>query len=277
MQTKKIIFDGCETNYSIRDDGVVWNDVRDCEVTGTYERNEYHSVQLSINGKRKTFMTHRLVAEYFVPNPNPKLYTIVGLKDGNPQNRNASNLQWEMAVRQTKIARKDAKNKEITFEKKEISEFEWKDIEKLKGFKACREGYILSPKNKIVDSTRRNGYLRFCAHGHFYSVHRIIYETYIGPIEKGMDIDHIDGNRSNNNIANLRLVSHSENMKNAYRNIHNKATPVLQIDAETGEIVMEYTSQAEAARSIGSSPDKMYSAVKNKKELCGYFWEKKNF
>ena len=37
---------------------------------------------------------HRLVAEYFVKNPNPNVYTEVNHKDENKQNNNDYNLEW---------------------------------------------------------------------------------------------------------------------------------------------------------------------------------------
>lgn len=49
-------------------------------------------------------------------------------------------------------------------------------------------------------------------------LHRIIWETFNGEIPRGMEIDHIDCNKQNNALSNLRLVTHSENMKLAYAN-----------------------------------------------------------
>ena len=43
-------------------------------------------------------------------------------------------------------------------------------------------------------------------------VHRVVYETHVGKIPKGFEIDHIDGNKHNNDITNLRVVTRSENM-----------------------------------------------------------------
>lgn len=45
-------------------------------------------------------------------------------------------------------------------------------------------------------------------------LHRVVYELAHGPIPAGLQIDHIDGNRSNNFLANLRLVTHQENQWN---------------------------------------------------------------
>jgi len=44
------------------------------------------------NGKIKNIYTHRLVAEYFVPNPLDK--KTVNHKDANPQNNHYTNLEW---------------------------------------------------------------------------------------------------------------------------------------------------------------------------------------
>lgn len=54
--------------------------------------NGYLELQASIEGKRRIFMIHRLVAQYFIPNPNnlPE----VNHKDENPQNNHVDNLEW---------------------------------------------------------------------------------------------------------------------------------------------------------------------------------------
>lgn len=47
-----------------------------------------------------------------------------------------------------------------------------------------------------------------------YPIHRLIYEAFIAPIDKNKVIDHIDRNRMNNSLSNLRVVTQSENAKN---------------------------------------------------------------
>lgn len=47
----------------------------------------------------------------------------------------------------------------------------------------------------------------------FCRVHRIVWELHNGPVPEGLEIDHIDGNKQNNDISNLRAVSHSENLR----------------------------------------------------------------
>lgn len=45
-------------------------------------------------------------------------------------------------------------------------------------------------------------------------VHRLVYEAFKGEVSEGMEIDHIDRNKHNNNPDNLRLVTHTENALN---------------------------------------------------------------
>jgi len=45
-------------------------------------------------------------------------------------------------------------------------------------------------------------------------VHRIVYEIFNGPIPDGMQVDHLDGNPSNNCKENLRLVPAKVNQRN---------------------------------------------------------------
>lgn len=47
--------------------------------------------------------------------------------------------------------------------------------------------------------------------------HRLVYEAFAGKIPKGLEIDHIDGDKHNNDITNLRAVNRSENMLAAFK------------------------------------------------------------
>lgn len=49
------------------------------------------------------------------------------------------------------------------------------------------------------------------------SVHRLIVKHFIGEIPKGMCVNHIDGNKLNNHILNLEIVTYSQNSKHSYR------------------------------------------------------------
>ncbi|EFI8509594.1 HNH endonuclease signature motif containing protein [Escherichia coli] len=50
--------------------------------------------------------------------------------------------------------------------------------------------------------------------GKGYYIHVIVWVMHNGPIPKGYQIDHLDHNRYNNRIENLRLVTNQENHRN---------------------------------------------------------------
>lgn len=47
-------------------------------------------------------------------------------------------------------------------------------------------------------------------------VHDLVAEQFIGPRPEGYDIDHVDGNRSNNHYTNLEYVTRQENIRRAW-------------------------------------------------------------
>jgi len=53
----------------------------------------YKKIELSRNGKRKSYKVHRLVALMFL-GENPSGKTIINHKDGNPINNHVENLEW---------------------------------------------------------------------------------------------------------------------------------------------------------------------------------------
>lgn len=58
--------------------------------------------------------------------------------------------------------------------------------------------------------------------GKSFRVHRVIYEMHFGEIPEGYSIDHLNGNRQENKISNLRLVTHKENNRNQQMYKNNK-------------------------------------------------------
>lgn len=47
-----------------------------------------------------------------------------------------------------------------------------------------------------------------------FRVHRAVYETFVGEIPEGYEIDHINTKRDDNRVENLRAVTHAENTRN---------------------------------------------------------------
>ena len=68
---------------------------------------------------------------------------------------------------------------------------------------------------------RSDGYLTVRFKGKDYRSHRVIWELVNGPIPEGLEVDHINHNRSDNRIANLRLVTRTDNNRNKTREYGN--------------------------------------------------------
>ena len=104
-----------------------------------------------------------------------------------------------------------------------------------KDYLASRCGKILSLKRKekkiLKLNKKRDGYLDFYFYEnnkriHYY-VHRFVFECFKGEIPKGMEIDHVDGDKKNNSISNLQLLSHKENIRKS------KCKKVISFNLET--------------------------------------------
>ena len=63
--------------------------------------------------------------------------------------------------------------------------------------------------------------------GKMFRNHRLVATAFIGEIGYKMDINHIDGIKSNNNLYNLEIVSRSENIIHAYRTGLNNGNKLL--------------------------------------------------
>ena len=75
-------------------------------------------------------------------------------------------------------------------------------------------------KGKKLKTTIIRGYpsVNLCKNGieKHHSVHRLLGITFLS-VPSNMQINHIDGNKSNNNINNLEVCTSSENLKHAFR------------------------------------------------------------
>lgn len=78
--------------YEINEVGDVRNKKTGRILKPRKNRNGYLQVILCKDGKRKTFLVHRLVAIAFIPNPENK--RTVNHKDENKTNNCVENLQW---------------------------------------------------------------------------------------------------------------------------------------------------------------------------------------
>lgn len=89
------------TRYKIFDNGTVISlgrtgargyIVKDKELKQHMNSNGYLRVALTLTERSKMYYVHRLVAKYFVENPDAR--TVINHKDGNKCNNDYRNLEW---------------------------------------------------------------------------------------------------------------------------------------------------------------------------------------
>lgn len=158
-------------------------------------------------------------------------------------------------------------------------------------------GYFITKSGEIYSRRRRgflkkirpnlgsNGYFRISLYpgNKLQSLHRLLAETFIPNPKSRRCVNHIDGNKLNNDLINLEWVTYSENHHHAYRiglkeysdksGVPRRA--VLQYDLE-GNFIAEYKSISEANRSTSTSAGNICQCCKSKlKTAGGYKWKYK--
>jgi hypothetical protein len=96
------------------------------------------------------------------------------------------------------------------------------------GYSVSKDGYVMNERSGRILSPQddRRGYARVDLHGKHKKIHYLVASRWLpAPTEEGLVIDHIDGNRLNNDAANLRWCSQSVNMRNTVK--HRKKEKTL--------------------------------------------------
>jgi hypothetical protein len=82
-------------------------------------------------------------------------------------------------------------------------------------------GRIMKSKTfKLYKSQTHKGYSCFKRDGKRLMIAHLVAETHIGKRPEGLVIDHIDGNKENNRLDNLRYITPEENNRKGCMNIH---------------------------------------------------------
>lgn len=246
-------------NYYIYDNGDVENINTGKILKGSIGEHGYKYYRLSKNNTKKMFHAHRLVAEAFIDNPDN--LPIVNHIDGNKLNNNVDNLEWvtqsdNMAHAHANKLIKEREKSEYFLEN--LSGEEWKKIPGYENYSVSTFGRIKNDKtNLLLKKSLVCGYhkIRLSKNGKVkdFIVHHLIYQVFndLEEIPKGYVIDHIDANKINNNLNNLRLITLSENVLSALYTTKTNSTckKVIQMDKK-GNYIATFNSCSEAARQL---------------------------
>jgi len=242
-----------------------------------------------IKGRGSKYSLHILIAEAFLPE---HAYSIPGkvikFKDGNRLNIDASNLYWDDMVDRSKamVVLKDEDIREGDILDKNLVESWIKDdviveIENSKGYFIHENGFVVEAGTPKVMSTfaHEEGYRRLSLpskkHGKRtnFTIHLLVAQGFLEEQAYsvgGKTINHIDGDKLNNNYTNLEWISMGGNIRHAHKAglvstdfamylVDTKITNEVEI--ELGSHITKHNSVREVGRVLKIDHSQLYPKI----------------
>ena len=164
----------------------------------------------------------------------------------------------------------------------------FKDIKELDNlYQVSNFGRVFNIKRKkfIKCINNGSGYLKVMYHKKKYYVHRLVANAFIENPNNLKEVNHIDGNHSNNLVSNLEWVSHKGNMQHAWKTnlcrANNNCGRIKKIDRQlqNGDIIFyRCPEQASALLNVKLGTIQHYvsdTSVKGKTSFNEKWWTEK--
>jgi len=91
---------------------------------------------------------------------------------------------------------------------------DWGRVRRMKAEQGATVGKILVPMT--CRGYKQVSLYKYGVAGRF-RVHQLVMDAFVGPLQSGMQVNHIDGDKANNRLDNLEYVTPSENQRHAFR------------------------------------------------------------
>jgi hypothetical protein len=157
---------------------------------------------------------------------------------------------------------------------------EWKEVEGYeKSYLISNKGNVYSRRDNILKTPRKdvNGYMRVFlykdGHRKFVAVHRLVALAFIPNPENKPQVNHIDGDKTNNNVENLEWCTNRENTIHAYETGLNKNRESIHQYSLDGKLIRIWTSAYEIERVLGIGNTTIQAACTRKNHKTkGFYW-----
>lgn len=268
-----------KTNYYITRTGHVYNENTGKELKGTISRHGYRVISFRWNGKTINRYLHRLLAITYL-NFDENSNLIINHIDGNKLNNQLTNLEIISSSENLQHAYinnlKKPNNKKCILYQKDLPNEIWKTINGFEDYEVSNYGRVKSLKYKhpiILRQDIRCGYksvvLSKNGKTQHFTVHNLVYfNFYSTSKDNNKVIDHVDGNKFNNKLENLRYVSQSENIIAAAYQQKTKACKAVTA-FKNGVLICHYNSIAEAARALNVDGSAISKVCRGKQKTTG--------